>query len=181
MADDDLARELEALLAVEPAPDFRSRILLRVAADRVRHRNHLAVAIAASLLVAVSAASWAVRQREPMTTAAPQLLASHRVAIATAHAPLHPVRSSPPPREARIVRPPVVPALAWSRADVLVDAREAAAWRRMLAGVRSGDVDLSRVARSRPWLAPADDEEFLLPMVIIEPLPEHSREQGVHQ
>jgi hypothetical protein len=180
MADDDLARELEALLAVEPAPDFRGRVRERIANDRVRRQRRVALAIAASALLAVGTSSWVLRQREAMTTPEP-MLSSRHIVPSVLEAPRQPVRSLPSQPVVRVARHPGLPAHVLSPLDVVVDAREAVAWRRMLAGVRTGDVDLSRLARSTPWASPAENDEFLLPLVIIEPLPADPREQGVHQ
>jgi hypothetical protein len=121
-----------------------------------------------------------LRQRDA-APAGPATLSARRIAAAGHDAPAALRGLLPRAREPRLARHPRLPAGVFSPLDVIVDAREAAAWRQLLAGVRSGNVDLSRLARSNPWLVVTEEEEVLLPMVVIEPLPADPREQGVHQ
>lgn len=179
MDDNELDREIEALLAVEPSPEFRAKVRQRVANEPARPVWRVQWTFAAAgVLAAIIVTFVMVRPGAP--PAAPNLAARHvevlldRAPVAAANAPRGRAASDP-----LAVRPDASDRAA-AGPLVIVYAPEAAAWRRLLAGVSAGRIDAGRLARVEPAMPADTSEEFVLPPVVIEPLTPAMPDQGVH-
>jgi hypothetical protein len=183
MDDRTLEREIESLLAAEPSHDFTATVRQRIAMAPPRGLGPVPAGFAwagATAVVAIALAALVLRvDRRP---APERELSAQPVAIDASHAPVT-VHGSRP----RVPAPPVRVAPAGERRasvrvepEVVIDPREAAAWRRLLAGTGAGAVTLSFATVSAGSIetpAPAG-EEFAIPLIVIEPLAP-LREQGV--
>ena len=155
MSDDELERELRALLDVEPSPGFAARVRTDVHADAIADvwltGRWIAVAAAAVVIVGVSA--W-------MFTRPTQPLANH-AAVASQQ-----VSSAPP---VQLLEAPAVPLSPQQRAasaarvpEVVVSTRESAGLRYLLAALRDGRLDSS--------VMPKDETDVTDMPIVIEPI-----------
>ena len=179
MDDKTLDRELEALFAVDPSPAFRTKVLERVAEDtappvwRLQWTFAAAGAIAGAVLLVVT-----LRVLAP--SAPPPHLAAHRIAVRPQSGPLVTAsaiveRTTSPDRV--VATPQSVQPV--TDVVVIVDPREAAAWRLLLGGVNAGRIDPTRLARAESTLPAEMSDEFVFPPVIIQPLTPAVSDQGV--
>ena len=178
MDDSMLEREIEDLLAVDPAPEFRAHLRRRIAQEPPLLAGWPASralwALGAGALAAAAAAVIVVRLDSP-SPQAPMLEArslgqSVYATTAPSVAARSVVRATVPPVSRRSS---VVPAM-----TMIIHAPEAAAWRQLLADVGSGEVDLPRLTRSVEESTAPPAVEFMLAPIVIEPLTPES--QGVH-
>src|SRR5262249_22457580 len=163
-------REIAAALNVDPSPEFVARVRMRVASEPQPRRwvaSGLLAALAAAAVVvaALVVGRWAI---EP--TPKEQILAATRLSgLGSDVFPLpHPGPGQPSPRLRRSARAlagveglgyeiasrgyeVASPDLVASR-EILIDPREAAAIRRLLAGVGQGRIDLKPVFESSPFV-----------------------------
>jgi hypothetical protein len=182
MDEQTLEREIEALLAVEPAPDFRARVRQRIAEqpplEAAPFAGRLAwLAMAAATAVAVIIAASVGRRDVPHV---PELLAARPIegVAFTADASISPRDLSRVPvqldmpgmRIGRVAAP----------APIIIDRSEVAAWQRLLRDINAGRVALE-VAEATPQAPAAQNDEFVVPPVRIEPLISGFFEEGVHQ
>ena len=180
MDDKTLERELEALFAVDPSPAFKARVRERIATQPAERVTWLPWAFAAGSLVAAAILAFVVLRAPSRPVPAPEL-ASRHVDVAAEGAPAispHPGARGTPARRAGAGAARLVRTL--PHADVIIDAREARAWRRVLGGVGAGRVDLSRMARTEEPKPLPVEEDFVLRPILIEPLTPALQEQGVH-
>jgi hypothetical protein len=179
MDDKTFEREIEALLAVEPAPDFRARVRRRIAQEPPLQAAPLAgrlawFAIPAAAAVALIFAASVWRRDVPPV---PELLAARPIegVMFTANPSISARDLSPVPVQPetamRIGRVAGAP-------PVIIDRSEVAAWQRLVRDINAGRVELE-VAEATPAFAPYD--EFVVPPVRIEPLISGFFEEGVHQ
>jgi hypothetical protein len=159
MSDDELERELRALLDVEPSPDFVARVRTDVHADAIADvwlsGRWIAVAAAAVVIVGVSA--WmATRSAQPPTS--PAAIVSQQLAsVPSVQSPAPPTVPSSAPQTA---------APAANVLEVVVSPRESAGLRYLLAALRDGRLDSAAM--------PNDTADASMPIVIepitVEPL-----------
>jgi hypothetical protein len=177
----NIDRELQAALDVDPSPEFVARVRMRIASEPAPRRwgfGWMAVAVgaAAAIVVAVvvtrsigerkesgellAARSWPV-VAAPIDPGSPQSLHYDDRAAA-----------SPMTAGADLGRPQAEPAPPLLAAEILVDPREAAAIRRLIAGVSAGRIDLNRMLKPSPFvvadMSPVEDIE--IEPLSIEPL-----------
>jgi hypothetical protein len=185
MDDSTLEREIEGLLSVDAAPDFRARLRQRLAQEPPLRASrplwHLMPAVAASALIAAAtvlvmvlrggtpAPQTPVLETRPIGrfvygTPVPSVAAPSVAPIVVRAAASTPRRGS-----AAVVRPQM---------EVVIHAPEVAAWRRLLADVHSGDVALPRLTAAVETSTTEAATEFMLAPIVIEPLTPEL--QGVH-
>ena len=180
MDDGTLEREIEALLAIDPAPDFRARLRGRLDQERAPVGRSAwfppSWKVATGALALAAIVMLAVLRVGPSRPQAPALRA-RSVGVSTHTAMPGDVKSY---RFAAANRgnAPVRIAMRRGEPDIVIDAVEAAAWRRLLNGISEGRVEIARVAGPAP--PPELHEEFALPPVRIEPLIAPSSDEGVH-
>ncbi|MGH9349104.1 MAG: hypothetical protein ACRD26_17755 [Vicinamibacterales bacterium] len=187
MDDARLDREIEALVSIDPSPDFRARVRERLANEppirALAGAWRLPWAVAAGGALVVGALLVAIVFRTTPEPRAATELAARSIDEAGYDATARPVASEGASgrisRGGARRRPAAAPIE--QTIEVIVYPPEAAAWRRLMARVGSGDVDLSRLARAgteqTPLMLP---EELALPLIVIEPLTPGFGEQGVH-
>jgi hypothetical protein len=178
-----LEREIEGLLAVDPASDFRARVRQRIAQEPaldVRRPlwrplwvfaatgavSAIAVAIVIALL-RVDPAPTTTRELEARAIDRSMYVAAAPSVVAPSIARTN--RSRPRTRTSAV-----------PRMEVIVQSSEAAAWRRLLAGISTGDVELSFPAQADVATSRPSSEDFVLPPIVIEPLALSLPEEGVH-
>ena len=170
MSDDELERELRALLDVEPSPGFAARVRTDVHADAIADvwltGRWIAVAAAAVVIVGVSAWMF-TRPTQPLANHA--AVASQQVSSAPPvqllEAPAVPL--SPQQRAASSVRwhcgfPGTRAASAARVPEVVVSTRESAGLRYLLAALRDGRLDSS--------VMPKDEIDVTDMPIVIEPI-----------
>jgi hypothetical protein len=181
MDDSMLEREIEGLLAVDPASDFRARLRQRIAQESPLDVRRplwqplwMFAATGAMLATAVVIVMVLRVDPAPKTT---RDLEAHAIdqLVNVSVAP-----SVVAPGIARPIRSRRTRTLAAPQMSMIVHAPEAAAWRRLLTAIHSGAIDLSPVARATDE-SPSfpESEEFVLPRIVIEPLAPALPEQGV--
>ena len=201
VSDAALDRELQSILAVDPSPALTAGVRARIAEEPEPHAWwlfwRLAIAFAAAVVVV---AVFVARPRE--RTATPT-----RASIATQQSPAVGrttpgradnqtfVRAQPQPSSnqepgnqraarrrgtTRAVEATLATATAAPDADIVIDARESAALRALIAGVRAGRVDLERALHAS---APAPVELPALTTIAIAPITIEPlvSEEGVRQ
>jgi hypothetical protein len=175
--DATIDRELQALLAIEPSPEFGARVRTRLGDDPVRRvwwfpRARVAAAAAAVVIVAVvvtrSVSEAPVIERSAESIAQPE---SQPVAFLKARPfqPLLPVLPVLPVL-------PLQPLLPSHEPDILIDARESSALRALIRRVSDGQIDLGLIVSAAPGvmdLTPLEDVS-IEPIVIV-PLEEGAR------
>jgi hypothetical protein len=155
LSDDELERELRALLDVEPSPDFVARVRTDVHADAIADvwPTGRWIAVAAAAVVIVSVSVWiATRSVQPLTSPA---------AIVSQQVPSVPSVQS--------LAPPAVPSSAAQTAapaarvpEVVVSPRESAGLRYLLAALRDGRLDSAAM--------PSDHGDVVDMPIVIEPI-----------
>jgi hypothetical protein len=204
MTDDVLDRDIASALAVDPSPEFVARVRTRVASERpsvwpfatfriwrTASASRWALSFAGGAVVAV-ALVYAVVLLRPVGSKAPVVTstlarttsgpaeAGRRVPIPTETARHVPGSPSSPPATQRSAHPELVegrdPAL-------LLDPRETAALRSLIAGVRDNRVDLTPLlqpgAPAPMELPPVND--LVIAPIAIEPLTPQGGAQGERQ
>jgi hypothetical protein len=182
MDDSMLEREIEDLLAVDPASDFRARVRQRIAQEppldaRQPLWQPLWMFAATGAVAAIAVVIVMVLRVDPAPKTTRDLEAhaiDQLVHVSVAPSVVAPdiartIRSTPR------TRTPAAPQM-----SMIVHAPEAAAWRRLLTAIHSGAIDLSPLARvtgESPSLP--ESEDFVLPRIVIEPLAPAVPEQGV--
>jgi hypothetical protein len=170
MNDAALDRELRALLAVDPSPEFAARVRGRVAATPTyvgRGFSPAAVLVAAAAAVAMAV----VLSRQPEAPP-PTSFASHDIQLPPAVVAPTPVQANPDAVAvaARRVAAPPVPQPAAS--EIVIDPAETRALLRLIRATRDGSLDLSAAVRATPPSAmdvPAIDP-IVIPPLTIDPL-----------
>lgn len=160
MSDDELERELRALLDVESSPDFVARVRTDVHADAIADvwltGRWIAVAAAAVAIVGVSA--WmATRSTQPLTS--PADIVSQQVPSVPSVQSLapHAVPSSAPQTAAPAANVP----------EVVVSPRESAGLRYLLAALREGRLDSSAMPSDETAVT---DMPIVIDPITVEPL-----------
>lgn len=156
LTDAALDREIEIALAVDPSPDFEARVRLRVASAPAPTPFWMSwkSMTAGATVVAVVAAAVVLRPREKTVVApVPQTAASRAAqAVEPVAQTANPVAQASRPggtrlnKRAAIEKRAAVSSTSRTEPDVLLDAREAEALNRLLAGVREGRFDLTPLA-----------------------------------
>ena len=192
MTDAGIDREMQALLAVDPSPEFAARVRARIAVEPPRSPWLAWWPLVAAAAIAIAIVAGILARPRPID--APQWLAATPLPnapigvaralqgrhIADVSRPVPPVSEAPADRQSpgdggqgrqAIDRAPVA-------SDVLLDPRETAALRALIAGVREGRVDLQPVLRASTVapMALAPVTAIAIPLITIDPL-----EQGVRQ
>lgn len=182
-------RELQSLLAVDPSPELVARVRMRIANEPEPAAWWLSWKLAGFAAGAVIVIAVVVVMRSPGThRTGPSLAATHPAPETSVTAPS--VAAAPPSRE--YVAPavkrtssgsaearrhvmveaghPAQPVEATS--ELLLDARETAALRALIGGVRRGDLDLEPVLRaSTPSVMELPPmTEIAIPPITIAPL-----------
>jgi hypothetical protein len=194
VTDATLDRELQAVLGVDPSPEFVARVRTRIANEPSLAATWLgawtifgsAVAVAAIVLIAV-VVSRDTRRNAPSP---PPVLDSRSATLSAWTAPdlkgrslagfdrRAPSRGGP---ETAGLHQPARPRSA--EAAVLVDPREAAALRALIVGTRDGRIDLTPMvnasAPSVMELPPVVDIQ--IPAITIDPIGPGTGEEGVRQ
>jgi hypothetical protein len=153
MTDAGVDRDIQALLAVDPSPEFVARVRTRIATEPQRSRWFAGwpVAAAAAVAAAIVAAVFA----RPRPADVPNVLMTKRLpnaATTIAAAPdagrstLDLARRDPDAGRRAQGRPSIAATAVESA--VLIDPRESAALRALMTGVRDGRVDLEPVLRA---------------------------------
>jgi hypothetical protein len=194
VTDAALDSELQAMLGVDPSPEFVARVRTRIADQPSPSSSWFgAWSIAASIAVAVAAAMVVLVLSRDASNGAP----SERPVLdsRTAIRPAWPMpdltglvlggSDRPAPRAGRsrtaARQEPTAPARA--EPEILVDAREAAALRALIFGAQQGRIDLApMLAASTPAvmeLPPVVD--IAIPDITIEPLAPGTGAEGVRQ
>lgn len=177
-----LEREIEGLLSVDAAPDFRARVRQRLAQEPPLHAGrplwHLAWTVGAGSAIAAAAIAVAFVLRPNFPADAARELDARGSgqplyeAVAPAIVPPSTLRSTISRKRPRID--------ASFSMELIVHASEAAAWRQLLSGLDAGDVELSFRAQAEVPAPEASSEDFLLPPIVIEPLAPVMPVEGVH-
>jgi len=207
ITDSALDRELQAMLGVEPSPEFVARTRTRIADEAANARRWFGVRTAIAPLAAVVAVvivtivahydsgrvsepanSLAVPVRRPLagTGAADgvgtlvSVPRDRQVRRGDAAAVGHP-QAAAVDRRPSATPDASVPTAAAAESEVLIDWREAAALRALVLGMRDGRVDLAPVLNaSQPGvmeLPPMVDIQ--IPEITIDPIAPAGGEQGV--
>ena len=179
---DAVDRELRALVSVDPSPQFLARVRTRIAdepppaAPWFSWKLAGSIAAVAAAVVVVMLARWSSHDAAPRQPA-PLLVATALPDTSTTIAGLE--------RRAVVREPRTVPAAAShpesapaAPAEVLIDAREAAALRALIAGVRAGRVDLAPILNTA---APTVMDLPPVSEIAIQPIAIDPLEQGVRQ
>jgi hypothetical protein len=155
---DDVLKDLETALAVEPSPEFAAHVRARIGEESARRRPWLmwaTVGLVGAAVVVLAVVTLARREAGPAAT---QVAASHTlepVAIAPAVSPAvtpAPVGETP----AGAVKPQTVSvASRKSRPEVLVPRDQAAALGALVAGLNDGTIDPGSLATPPPAAATA--------------------------
>jgi len=140
MNDDSLKREIEEALAVEPSPEFSSRVRQRIADQRAKRSARWPWKVWAPAL-AMAVVAIAVLLYRPAQGPAP--VQPERIAVAAP--PEVPVPAPKPPSPPTLKAPSKAPALkkALLEPEVLIDPRETAAFRSFLNGIQQQRIDPS--------------------------------------
>jgi hypothetical protein len=193
-------RELRAMLAVDPSPALVAGVRARIAAEPQPQAWWLswriALALAAAAVVTLVVFVARPRERPASPTSASSAPAQQRPTVGptapgvSADQPLVRVEPQPPSpqdpaqagaaprRAANRGMEPALPPTAASPADVLVDARESAALRALIFGVRAGTLDLQPVLRAS---TPSAMELPPVAEIAIDPITIDPLEQGERQ
>lgn len=180
MDDSMLECEIEGLLAVDPAPDFRARVRQRIAQepslDAGRTAWRLLWALGSGGVLAAAAVAVAILLRVDAPPPTPRQLEAHAI-----DRPLY-MALAPSAAASAVLRLPASSlrrrTAAVADMPVIIHAPEAAAWRQLFADVESGDVELPRLTRVADESTAPPDAEFMLDPIVIDPLTPES--QGVH-
>jgi hypothetical protein len=167
MNDEELKKEIERALAVEPSPQFAARVLQHIASQPRRfwiQRSALAGGIAAAAVVA------AIIVLQPRENTTPK-------AAGVAPASLPPVENRLPEAQglqssSGIMPPPVLKSRRRAGPEVLVDPREVAALHSFLEDVQQQKIDPGRLKALFEAAEKAHAVEEIAPMPIagIEPI-----------
>jgi hypothetical protein len=182
MDDETLDRELQTLMAVDPSPGFRARVLERAGAEPARGGWSLRWTLAVVGAAAVAVLALVLPSRLAPPVSAPELAAHHLslpLAVGPAVTPARREMTIALPQPAAATTPSIS---AGAGAQVIVYAPEAAAWRRLLSGVGTGRIDRAQLALLDPEPAPAEiPVDFALPPVVIVPVMPALPDEGAHQ
>jgi hypothetical protein len=201
-------RELQAMLDVDPSPEFVARVRARVADEPQRSTWWLswklatAVAISAVVVLAIVGS----RSRERSTGTATVVARSGAPAVPQGPSRVEDIapplaresgepRRSAPTRVTRVTReaPNVVRAIRPAQAagkpsppgepEILIDARESSALRALILGARDGRVDLEPVLHaSTPSVMDLPPVAAIdIPLIVIDPIAPGTGEEGVRQ
>jgi hypothetical protein len=144
MNDDSLKREIEEALAVEPSPEFSSRVRQRIADQRAKRSARWPWKVWAPAL-AMAVVAIAVLLYRPAQGPAP--VQPERIAVAAPpEVPVPvPAPAPKPPSPSTLKAPSKAPALkkALLEPEVLIDPRETAAFRSFLNGIQQQRIDPS--------------------------------------
>jgi hypothetical protein len=140
LSDDALEREIEAVLAVDPSPEFRTRVRARVAIEQVRVRCWRSPAWAGLSFAAAAAGlivMWIIWSPAPSVVETPRIAerAVRKKApvpeVVTSESPVIRVERRTPTQDRRR-EPPIA-----NPAEVLVSPHDAVALRQLVAAVAS--------------------------------------------
>ena len=138
MNDDQLKREIERMLSVDPSPQFAARVGARIVEHRKVSRLRWSFGIAAFASIAMAVAFVS---RESKNSARP----STEVVMSTPEQKVG-APSLPSPQLPAAVRRAMTPSVPIKREpEVLFDPREAAAFQKFVDGVRDKRIDLGKL------------------------------------
>jgi hypothetical protein len=176
MNDDDLKHEIEEALAVDPPPQFASRVRARIAAGSRPARVRWSVAGAGVTLAAVVIAAVLFRPGEtvgPLPAPVSREIASQE----TLPPPLAPKLQDKPVKTARAPKA--------SAPEVLIDPRSVAAFHKFVEGVQKNRIDVGTLIELQRRTAESltIEDIALMPLgalepIVIEPLPSVRRIEG---
>ena len=206
---DELDRDLEAALAVDPSPGFVTRVRARVQSERDAHWSPLQwrfapAAVAIVVVAVVVAMSWPNRSQIAQNGPAAQEAAVAQNDSAMQRDPVarppsqgfgEPRRSSPDqsasggggfsPAPKRAVATPTRRSASRNDPEVIFAADEARALRRLFAGIQKGLIDLSSLQEGQPATAALQPPgEIAFPPITFEPIvtaTAESTEEGERQ
>src|SRR5262245_14617938 len=196
----DVDQELQKALDVDPSPEFLARVRTRIASEPAPSgwRAWWMLAVGAAAAAAVIAVAMLI-SRQSIAPASTETVAS-KLEPATSTAPAQATRNQDAaaldarasggrdsreaepharaPQERRVVAQAsrdVAPGNSWSepeRVEVLLDPREVAMLRRLIAGVGTGRIDLKPLTEPGPFsiAETAPLEDILIAPLSIEPL-----------
>jgi len=194
VTDASLDRELTAMLAVNPSPEFVARVRTRIADEPSRSHGWFGQWTIAASIGAVAALAIVVfvftREGGSNVPSASPVLGSRTVTLSGS--PLPDVKaqvlgvSGEPAPAIRRTHAPAQHASAQpqpAEPEILIDRREAAALRALIFGTRDGRVDLAPLLDASPpsvmELPPIVDIE--IPAITIDPIAPGPGEEGVRQ
>jgi hypothetical protein len=170
MNDDQLKREIEEALSVEPSPEFAARVRTRIAENSRTSESWLRWSIAGAGLAA-AAIMIVVVVSEPAETVTPQ-----PVSIARVEPQLEKEVPAPP------VPQPIRKAPKVTHPEILIDPREAVAFQKLIEGVWENRIDVTSLIERQPQFAGQVpiQEIALIPLdtlnpLVTEPLPPAAR------
>ena len=178
MDDTALERDLEVLLRVDPAPEFRARLRQRIHAEAAVCGQHAVpwfAWAAGCTALGVAVLISAVTLRESVQP--PPVLLNARPIEAVGYLRSTPIasnvrwRAPHEQRRAAQVRP-----AAWP--PVIIDPSEVAAWHRLLRDLGSHEASIPVVHAAAESTQPLPDE-YVIPPVTIEPLNPEFAAEGV--
>jgi hypothetical protein len=196
VADAALDRELQAMLGLDPSPEFVARVRARVADDPSPASRWFgvwtivasAVAVAAIAIVALVVgrdARTVPPSGQPVLDSRSATLPVWTAPDLTGRSRVQSAGTDRPARAGHSETPAVREAATSQRAEpeILLDPREAAALRALIFGTRDGRIDLAPLVNaSTPSvmeLPPVVDIE--IPLITIDPITPGTGEEGVRQ
>ena len=172
MNDDQLKREIEDALSIEPSPQFAARVRARIGESPRRSRLWIRSAVAAAAGLAAAAVVTVVffePQESGISTPVKPLRIEAKI-----QRELEDVTVLPPPPATPVAvrRPAAVPPSRAQEPEVLIDPREVAAFRKFVEGVQANRIHLKMLIELQQAAAkPATIEEIaLMPIGDLDPI-----------
>lgn len=176
MNDDQLKHDIEEVLSIDPSPEFAARVRTRIAANKQCSRtsaSRVRWSLAGATLTAAAVMLVAVVS-EPAETVMP-----YPVSIAGAEPKVEEELPATP------VPQPIRKAPKVSEPEVLINPRDAAAFRKFVEGIQEHRIDVSQLIelQRRATESLTIEDIALMPLdalepIVIEPLPSVRRIEG---
>jgi hypothetical protein len=178
--------EIREALDVEPSPEYLARVRTRIAAEPASSTWRWSWGLAAGCALAASVVLATIVLRPHERRPAPEVTEPpHAIAESVSPPAVAPPREGGPP-STRAAMPHTNFIAARTRKpepEVLIDQREMRTLRALIAGVRTGRIDLTASQNSRPH-APAELEpvaDIVIAPLTIEPIAPAPGAEGVRQ
>jgi hypothetical protein len=165
MNDDELKREIEEALSVDPSPQFASRVQARIDCIKERSRSSASIrwsAAGAGLTLAAIIVAVSLRPAEIIVPTSAPVVQEKRPAVPSAEQPPAVALRSAPQRKAPTATEP----------EILIDPREMAAFRKFVEGVQENRIDVSQVIQLQRKAAESltIEDIALMPLGKLEPI-----------
>jgi hypothetical protein len=186
---DELGLEIERVLAVDPAPDLKARVRIRIDHERTAQAWWMpwrlvgagTLAVAGVVALILSAPERQVDQVSLTAQPSSVATADSTPAAVAAPEPLQPVARVPVARGRRSSRQSAA-VRQMMGAPVLTSAREAAALRLLVANIRDGSIDPDVLSQVQPVGKPLPPlAEIAIQPITIEPLARQELLEGAPQ